>query len=415
MALAPPTPFEAMFARRVMITGAVSSSIIVTVMMVTGVEGPLVGVGLGFLGSSIALAMLWAGHHHRSVQVFLISTAISVWIASGRRPDLPEALGAAATSWLLLGIFASLLLPRRTFILYGVACWIGVSTLTVHVALSRTGDRGVAGGTVAVIFVAAGFTVLGRVAQYFRDTVAASQAAEQRALDAAQTKARFLANMSHELRTPLNAILGYSEILLEDDDGAAADDINRIHTAGTTLLGHINALLDLSKIDAGRMEVYLEPVDVGALLHEVIAMYSPLFDQRGNRVELRLAANVKLVSDRAKLSQILTNLLTNANKFTENGTITVTTLERDDNVELVLRDTGIGIASDLLPRLFDAFSQADSSTTRQYGGTGLGLALVREFCSLLGGTVTAESQLGEGATFTVILPKAGAAPTAAHA
>ncbi|HEY0136679.1 MAG TPA: ATP-binding protein [Nannocystis sp.] len=227
-------------------------------------------------------------------------------------------------------------------------------------------------------------------------------------------KTRFLANMSHELRTPLNAIIGYSDMLLEEaeDDGmdaARVTDLRRIGTAGVHLLELINNILDLSKIEAGRMELWPETFSARALVQGVIAALEPLAHRRGNRMELRVPREIGFMdTDMLKLRQVLFNLLGNAIKFTEDGTIRVhvqrMTIEERDWIEIAVVDSGIGIDAEALPRLFQDFTQADGSTTRRYGGAGLGLSIAREFCTLMGGKITAESTPGEGSTFTVLVP-----------
>jgi adenylate cyclase len=234
-----------------------------------------------------------------------------------------------------------------------------------------------------------------------------------------RTKSTFLANMSHELRTPLNAIIGYSEILQEDvaDLGqqSLVADLKKIEAAGRHLLGLINDILDLSKIEAGRMEVFIEDVEVVPLLEEVRAIIVPMAKKNDNAVEFRIAEKLGTMrTDRTKLKQSLLNILSNASKFTENGELTLLAdrFEADQPmVRFAISDTGIGMTDEQLSRLFQAFSQADASTTKQYGGTGLGLAITRNFCHLLGGDVTVVSKPGEGSTFTITLPDRAATPT----
>lgn len=231
-----------------------------------------------------------------------------------------------------------------------------------------------------------------------------------------RTKSQFLANMSHELRTPLNAIIGYSEILQEDAaDGGQEHfitDLKKIEGAGRHLLGLINDILDLSKVEAGKMEVFIEEVDIPSLLEEVGAIIRPLVAKSGNTLELRVAPEVGSIrTDRTKVKQCLLNVLSNASKFTQNGKLTLA-IERTDRatVQMTISDTGIGMSPEQLGRLFQAFSQADASTTKKFGGTGLGLAITRHFCRLLGGDISAASRVGEGSTFKIVISDQAAGP-----
>ena len=239
------------------------------------------------------------------------------------------------------------------------------------------------------------------------------------AADAAnQTKSSFLANMSHELRTPLNAIIGYSEILQEDaadkGDKEPIGDLQKIESAGRHLLGLINNILDLSKIEAGKMDVFIEPVDITALVKEVVSIVKPLTDKNENVVEVICPADIgSFRSDQTKIKQCLLNLMSNASKFTSKGTLTLAVArEGDSQVRFGVSDTGVGMTDEQLGRLFQAFSQADASTTKRFGGTGLGLAITKHFCTMLGGDVTVESTPGKGSTFIIRLPDQGVAPAA---
>jgi PAS domain S-box-containing protein len=233
---------------------------------------------------------------------------------------------------------------------------------------------------------------------------------------ASQAKSQFLANMSHELRTPLNAIIGYSEMLQEQAEelGAAdlAPDLAKIHTAGKHLLALINDILDLSKIEAGKMDLYLETFDAGKMAGEVATTIQPLVDKRGNQLEVEVASDLPpMHADLTKVRQSLFNLLSNASKFTEKGRITLTVFREEAEgrqwVTFRVTDSGIGMTPEQLDKLFEPFSQADRTTTRKFGGTGLGLAITRQFCRMMGGDVTAASEIGKGATFTIRLPLAG--------
>ena len=233
--------------------------------------------------------------------------------------------------------------------------------------------------------------------------------ARDEALEASRAKSRFLANMSHELRTPLNAVIGYSEMLLEDSDDDTSQfstDLERIRSAGKHLLTLINDILELSKIEARRMSIHTEPFELRPLCEEVIDTIAPLIEESGNELILQLPdESTTMVSDPTKVRQILFNLLGNAAKFTEDGTVRLTVLEDEkaDKIVFVVEDTGIGMNEEQLDRVFDAFQQADTSTTRQFGGTGLGLTITDHFCTLLDGSIDVESEQGEGTTFTVRL------------
>ena len=237
--------------------------------------------------------------------------------------------------------------------------------------------------------------------------------AQEAAEEASRTKSAFLANMSHELRTPMNAIIGYSEILLEDaeEDGqtSVAEDLQKIRSAGKHLLALINDILDLSKIEAGKMTAYHEPIDIAEMVGEVHSTVFPLVEKNSNHLTIIVAPDIGTMhSDLTKIRQTLFNLLSNASKFTEHADIelrvTRTTEDSVDWITFAVQDSGIGMTPEQLGRLFQAFTQADDSTTRKYGGTGLGLVISREFCQLLGGDITVQSTLGVGSTFTVLLP-----------
>ncbi len=229
--------------------------------------------------------------------------------------------------------------------------------------------------------------------------------------EASKAKSSFLAKMSHELRTPLNAIIGYSEILREDavddDDARTADDLDKVLNAARHLLGLINDVLDISKIEAGKMELYLETFDLARTINEVIATASPLVAKKGNILALDCPPDIgSMHADATKLRQMLLNLLSNASKFTEKGTITLklSRLPDGQSIEFAVIDTGIGMSPEQLTRLFQAFSQADASTTSKYGGTGLGLAISKQFAQMMQGDITVQSAVGTGSTFTIRLP-----------
>ena len=251
------------------------------------------------------------------------------------------------------------------------------------------------------------------------------QEANAQLAEASQHKSQFLANMSHELRTPLNAIIGYSEMLQEEaedlDQQSLIPDLQKVNAAGKHLLGLINDILDLSKIEAGKMDLFLETVEIEQLVQDVAAIVQPLVDKNGNALVVSCPDDLGTMrADQTKLRQTLFNLLSNAAKFTDHGRIELRVARGEGRVDTLsplaphpsplvsfaVSDTGIGMTEEQLGRLFEAFSQAEASTRSRYGGTGLGLAISRHFCRLMGGDLTVISRYGQGSTFTVRLPMA---------
>jgi len=223
--------------------------------------------------------------------------------------------------------------------------------------------------------------------------------------EANQTKSQFLANMSHELRTPLNAIIGYAELLLEDPHGDHVDDVQQIHVAGGHLLSLINQVLDLSKLEAGKLSFVAEDVDLDHLIAEVVDTAGVLARKNRNVLLVSGGSLGRARLDATRLRQVLLNLVSNASKFTRDGKIVLSGADLGHSFRLSVSDTGIGIAPGDLTKLFQPFVQADPSTSRTFGGTGLGLAIARHFVERMGGQLTVESVVGEGSTFTVLLPK----------
>jgi signal transduction histidine kinase len=255
-------------------------------------------------------------------------------------------------------------------------------------------------------------TQLGRVMERQRAEVQLRRAKEL-AEAATQAKSSFLANMSHELRTPLNAVIGITEMLEEDAKDLGQDDfiepLGRVSKAGKHLLHLINEVLDLSKIEAGKIELHLEDFDIGSVVRDAATTVQALADKNGNRLTVVCPDNLgDIHADLTRVRQVVLNLLSNACKFTENGEVTLEAarepVDGADQLSIRVSDTGIGMTPEQLDKLFQEFSQADSSTTRKYGGTGLGLAISERLCRMMGGDITVTSTPGEGTTFTVHLP-----------
>ncbi|MBX3065616.1 MAG: response regulator [Anaerolineae bacterium] len=343
-----------------------------------------------------------------------VDSAFTLYDASSSR--LTELIQVRVDNWLtrrsLVIIFTIVALGLAAYLLVGFY----QSVRRVLLALEQASQRMVGGQTAELVLE--NRDELAQIAISFNHIAQEIVSARDRALEANKAKSVFLANMSHELRTPLNAVIGYSELIEEECEEIGqtgfVPDLKKIQSSARHLLQLINGILDLSKIEAGKMDLHLEDVGVKLMVNDVISIINPLLEKNGNRLIVEgTEPDIKMHTDLTKLRQVLFNLLSNASKFTSNGQITLA-VERTANDQVCFRitDTGIGIKPEHMNKLFREFSQADSSTTRKYGGTGLGLAITKRFCEMLGGSIAVESEYGKGSIFIVYLPLVTAKPDA---
>lgn len=272
----------------------------------------------------------------------------------------------------------------------------------IPVLFSEAVIREAEGAVEGYVWVAQDVTELKR---FQKELIEARDAAQQ----ASTAKSMFLANVSHELRTPLNAILNYAEMLAEDcearDLPEMLPDLKKIERSARLLMAVINDVLDLSKMEAGKMRLNVERFEIGEVIREVVDAVRPLADKNGNKVEVYYPEGLEMYTDSTRFQQSLLNLAGNACKFTHDGTVRILAGATADQVRIDVCDTGIGIAAEQMGKLFQPFVQAETPDTRRYGGTGLGLAISRELCRMMGGDITAESTPGQGSTFSMQVPR----------
>jgi signal transduction histidine kinase/CheY-like chemotaxis protein len=361
---------------------------------------------------NLIFAVLWGAYHYGGVSspflpwLLVVPLLAFFYLGPAVRPRL-IVLGMIVTNVTLFYVFYALGHSFPEHVPLSALTGIGIlSTLCAAIYVSMM--------ALSYANIVANQSELEHEVQNHRTTAIKLREAKEEAEAANRAKSEFLAKMSHELRTPLNAVIGYSDMLLEDlefegAEAQQAEDLRKINGAGKHLLSLITDVLDLSKIEAGKMELFNERFDFGALVDDMVAMSRPLCARNGNELIVERDRDLGTAEgDVTKLRQAVLNLLSNAAKFTRNGRVTLTVGRAPgtggDWIKIAVRDTGIGIRRDNLSKLFQNFNQAEASTSTKYGGTGLGLSLTQKLSRLMGGDVTVESELGRGSCFTIRLP-----------
>jgi signal transduction histidine kinase len=357
-----------------------------------------------------------------SVELLAFTSLFGAYFYGGvSSPFLPWLLISLLLGFFYLSERPILILGLFTFNILGFVIayqtW-GFPDLLSHEQLSMVGWISILSATIYMSWMAIYYanmiamrSDLEREAERHRETAIRLREAKDMADEANRAKSIFLAKMSHELRTPLNAVIGFSEILLDDveldgKNGGKKADLERINSAGKHLLSLVTDVLDLSKIESNHIELKINEFDLNEMVREVVATVQPMVAEKKNKLVVKCPAGLGTVStDQTKLRQAALNLLSNSAKFTECGTITISVQRRKreaaDWIEIQVQDTGIGVAESEIGRLFQNFGQANRSTSRKYGGTGLGLALSQKFCALMGGGISVSSELGQGSSFTI--------------
>jgi signal transduction histidine kinase len=357
-----------------------------------------------------------------SVELLAFTSLFGAYFYGGvSSPFLPWLLISLLLGFFYLSERPILILGLFTFNILGFVIayqtW-GFPDLLSHEQLSMVGWISILSATIYMSWMAIYYanmiamrSDLEREAERHRETAIRLREAKDMADEANRAKSIFLAKMSHELRTPLNAVIGFSEILLDDveldgKNGGKKADLERINSAGKHLLSLVTDVLDLSKIESNHIELKINEFDLNEMVREVVATVQPMVAEKKNKLVVKCPAGLGIVStDQTKLRQAALNLLSNSAKFTECGTITISVQRRKreaaDWIEIQVQDTGIGVAESEIGRLFQNFGQANRSTSRKYGGTGLGLAVSQKFCALMGGGISVSSELGQGSSFTI--------------